>query len=116
MSKSLICIVCPRGCALEVDAEQGTVTGNTCKRGEVYGLAEVTNPVRVLTSTVKVRGRNDEMLPVRTRGAIAKRLISDAMRTIDTLDVKLPVKMGDTIFANIAKSGVDLIASRSLEK
>ena len=112
--KRLICIVCPRGCSLEVDAEKKTVTGNTCKRGEVYGLTEVTNPVRVLTSTVKIEGKSGEMLPVRTRTAIPKRLVFDAMKQLDALDVPLPVKMGQTLLENIAGSGVDLVASRSM--
>lgn len=112
--KNLTCIVCPRGCSLAVDAENKTVTGNTCKRGEDYGLAEVTNPVRVLTSTVRIRGCSSEMLPVRTRSAIPKRLIFDAMKQLDALEVRLPVKMGQTLLENVAESGVDLVASRSM--
>ena len=114
MIKNLICIVCPRGCALTVDSEQGTVTGNSCKRGEVYGLAEVTNPVRVLTSTVKIHGCDNEMLPVRTKVAIPKRLLAGAMKEIDALEVRLPVTLGQTLKKNIAQSGVDLVASRSM--
>lgn len=111
----LICIVCPRGCALCVDTEKKTVTGNTCKRGETYGLAEVTNPVRVLTSTVKINGVSNEMLPVRTKSAISKRLLLDAMKQIDALEVTLPVAMGQTLIENIAGSGVALVASRTIE-
>ena len=37
--RNLTCIGCPLGCALKVtiDAENVTVTGNTCKRGADYG-------------------------------------------------------------------------------
>ena len=42
--KELICIVCPRGCHLKVDAELN-VTGNACPRGIVYGKKEVTAPM-----------------------------------------------------------------------
>ena len=53
----LICIVCPKGCHLKVDEENGyRVTGNSCKRGEEYGKKELTNPTRVITSTVRVTG------------------------------------------------------------
>ena len=38
MNKELICICCPMGCHLSVDIENKKVNGNTCKRGEVYGL------------------------------------------------------------------------------
>jgi len=113
-SRQFTCIVCPRGCLLTVVPESRAVTGNTCERGAVYGLAEVENPVRVLTSTVKVRDRA-EMLPVRTKKAIPKRLLFEAMKEIDALEVRLPVTMGQTLKKNIADSGIDLVASRSLK-
>ena len=50
--KEITCIVCPKGCTLTVDRANGKVTGNSCDRGKDYGLAEVTNPTRVLTTTV----------------------------------------------------------------
>ena len=37
--KNLICIGCPMGCPLTVKMENGevvSVTGNTCKRGDIY--------------------------------------------------------------------------------
>lgn len=55
--KELICIVCPKGCHLKVDEENGyAVTGNTCLKGEEYGKNELLNPMRVVTSTVKAEG------------------------------------------------------------
>ena len=59
MKKSLICVSCPLGCPIEVEIENGeilSVTGNTCKRGDAYARAELTNPVRSLTTTVKLEG------------------------------------------------------------
>ena len=53
----LICIVCPKGCHLKVDEEKDfAVTGNGCPRGAEYGKKELTNPTRVITSTVRVEG------------------------------------------------------------
>ena len=52
--KNLICIGCPMGCPLTVKMEHGevvSVTGNTCKRGDIYARKEVTNPTRIVTST-----------------------------------------------------------------
>ena len=44
----LTCISCPLGCPLKVETDGNgavvQVTGNTCKRGEVYGKKEVTAP------------------------------------------------------------------------
>ena len=58
--RRLTCIGCPMGCPLVVTMDGGevvSVTGNTCKRGEIYGRKEVTNPTRIVTSTVRVSER-----------------------------------------------------------
>lgn len=57
--RTLTCIGCPLGCTVEVTTENGqilSVTGNTCKRGEDYARKEVTNPTRIVTTTVRVSG------------------------------------------------------------
>ena len=57
--RNLTCISCPMGCQITVEMdgkEVMSVTGNTCKRGDVYARKEVTNPTRIVTSTVKVIG------------------------------------------------------------
>ncbi|MDD5866147.1 MAG: DUF1667 domain-containing protein, partial [Lachnospiraceae bacterium] len=57
--KNLTCICCPMGCQITVtlkDGEVTDVTGNTCKRGDIYARKEVTNPTRVVTSSVRVTG------------------------------------------------------------
>ena len=54
--RKLTCIGCPMGCPLTVvmnEKEVVGVTGNTCKRGDVYARKEVTNPTRIVTSTVR---------------------------------------------------------------
>ena len=53
--RNLTCIMCPLGCQLTVlkDGDNITVTGNNCKRGEVFGKEEVTCPMRIVTSSVK---------------------------------------------------------------
>ena len=56
MVKNYTCIVCPMGCSVDVEIENDKiigVKGNTCKRGEEYVKAEITNPVRTITTTVK---------------------------------------------------------------
>ena len=64
--KELICIVCPSGCHITV-GDDGTVTGNTCKRGEAYARKEATHPTRVLTTTVRLESAVLRRLPVKTR-------------------------------------------------
>ena len=55
--KKLTCINCPVGCSLKVELDGENVicvSGNTCRRGEIYARKEVTNPTRIVTSTVKL--------------------------------------------------------------
>ncbi|MBT9830525.1 DUF1667 domain-containing protein [Clostridium baratii] len=115
MVKELICISCPMGCHLKVDVDNKTVTGNTCKRGEIYGLNEVTNPVRVVTSTVKVNGGELPVVPVKTAGAIPKKLNFECMKVINETTVNAPIKMGDVLIKDVLGTGIDVVASRDIE-
>ena len=63
--KNLICIVCPKGCHLCVDDENGyTVTGNSCPRGAEYGKTELIDPRRIITSTVRITAKTARRVPV----------------------------------------------------
>lgn len=113
--RDLICIVCPRGCRLHVDKNLN-VTGNFCPRGEVYGKQEVTNPTRVVTSTVRVDNGQLPLCPVRTKDPIPKSKIFEIMSSINNTKVTAPVHIGDVIIPNICGTGVDLIATRDIDK
>ena len=63
--KNLTCIGCPMGCFLTVkikDGEVQSVEGNSCKRGAVYGRKEVTNPTRIVTTTVRVLNGTEKVV------------------------------------------------------
>lgn len=110
--KELICIVCPKGCHLEVDIENEKVSGNTCKRGEIYGLNEVKNPTRVVTSTIAIK--DGSVVPVKTENPIPKNMIFDVMKEINTCEVIPPVKVGDVLIENILETGVNIVATKSV--
>lgn len=115
--KELICIVCPRGCHLTVDENNGyAVTGNSCKRGEEYGKAEVTNPVRTVTSSVAVTNptADDSRCPVKTNKSIPKALIFDVMKEIEKASVTAPVKIGDVVIKGICGTDADLVACKNI--
>lgn len=114
MIKELICISCPMGCHLQVDVETQKVTGNTCKRGEIYGINEVTNPVRVVTSTVKIKKGVLPVIPVKTKGAIPKDLNFKVMEVLREIEVEAPIKVGDIIVENILHTGIDVVATRNI--
>lgn len=116
---NIICIVCPIGCHLKVTETDGggwLVEGNACKRGEVYGVKEMTNPTRVVPTTVKIVGGELNRLPVKTKEAVPKNLIFEVMAEINKVCVYAPVKVGDVIIENVCDTGVDIVASRSMKK
>lgn len=115
--KELVCIVCPKGCRLLIDEENGyAVSGNACPRGEVYGKKERLNPTRVVTSTVRIEGADHRRLPVKTDGEVPKGMLMDAMAILDGIIVQAPVKMGDIVAADILKMGINFIATRDMPK
>lgn len=113
--KELICIVCPKGCHLKIDDENGfSVTGNACARGEVYGKKELQNPTRTLTSTVRVAGAALSRLPVKTDREVPKADLKRLVRLLDGVTAKAPVKMGDVLVPDIGGTGANIVATRSL--
>ncbi|MCQ2742795.1 MAG: DUF1667 domain-containing protein [Bacilli bacterium] len=115
MNKELICIVCPNGCRLTVD-ENLNVIGNKCPRGATYAKQELTNPTRVLTSTVKIESKELGVLPVKTANPIPKGKLFDAMKVVNSIKVKAPVELGQVIYKDICGTGVDLVACRTIKE
>jgi CxxC motif-containing protein len=115
--RELICIGCPMGCPLTVELEGSeiiSVTGYTCKRGDVYARKEVTNPTRIVTSTVKVENGTADMVSVKTREDIPKDKIFDCIKALKGVTVKAPVHIGDVILSNVAGTGVDIVATKDV--
>ncbi len=110
-----ICIVCPRGCHLSVDADLN-VTGNSCPRGKEYAINEVKNPTRTITSTVAIESRELERLPVMTSSPIPKGMIFNVMKEIDKVRAKAPVKIGEILIPNVLGTGSDIVATRNILK
>lgn len=114
--RELTCICCPVGCALTVTIEGDnsvTVTGNRCPRGAAYGEKEVTNPTRIVTSTVCVEGYPDTVVSVKTASDIPKGRIDDCMKALADVTVAAPIHVGDVIVENVADTGVNIVATQS---
>jgi CxxC motif-containing protein len=112
----ITCIVCPLGCRIEVETDDGkiNVTGQGCRRGEIYAQTEVTAPKRMITGVVGVKDRR-EMLPVKSAAAIPKDKILAAMDEIRTIQVQAPVRIGQIIRENLAGAGVPLVATKNVK-
>ena len=114
--RELICIGCPMGCPLTVEmngTEVVSVTGNTCPRGDAYARKEVTNPTRIVTSTVKVEGGKVDMVSVKTKEDIPKGKIFECVKALKGVTVKAPIHIGDVILKDVAGTGVDIIATKN---
>ena len=119
MVKEIICTVCPRGCHISVEGEGktvNTITGEGCKRGVEYATAEFIAPVRILTTLVKIEGRENELLPVRSNKPLLKEKLFDAMAVIKGISVKAPVNMYDIIVKDICGTGVDIVATKDIKQ
>lgn len=117
--KNLICINCPLGCMLTVTMEGDqilNVSGNTCKRGAAYAEKELTDPTRIVTSTVRVSGGSERMVSVKTKKDIPKGKVLECVQSLKDVVVKAPVHIGDVIVENVAGTGVDLVATRNVEE
>ena len=116
--RELACISCPIGCRLNAyldsDGKVLEVTDNMCKRGEVYAEKELTNPTRIVVSTVRVEGGKVPLVSVKTETDIPKGKIFDIMKEINKAKVKAPVKLGDIIIENVSGTGVNIVATRSI--
>lgn len=115
--KYLTCIGCPMGCQLIVDMKDGevvSVTGNTCQRGEIYARKEVTNPTRIVTSSVPCIGGKLPVVSCKTREDIPKDKVFACMEALRQVKVKAPVRMGDVLLQNVAGTGVDIVATKTV--
>ena len=124
MTKKLICIACPRGCALTVTIDDTTniiaVSGNSCPKGISYGKQEVLCPMRTLTTTVacKPARRNGETtgfgesefirLPVKTGCEIPLEEMKSMIEKIRTITVSAPVRYGDCLARLTVANGTEI--------
>ena len=118
-SRNLICIGCPLGCPLTVTMENQEVTqvtGNTCPRGDAYARKEITNPTRIVTTSVCVRNGVYGMVSCKTETDIPKDKIFAVIQALKPVCVEAPVAIGDVLLADVAGTGVNVIATKHIPK
>ena len=116
--RELTCICCPLGCQITVTLEDGKVvdiTGNTCKRGYDYAGKEVTNPTRIVTSTVVVNNGKKERVSCKTQNDIPKDKIFEVMKEINGIRKEAPVHIGDILLENVAGTEVNIVSTGNVE-
>lgn len=114
MKREITCTECPMGCTVTVETDGGeilSITGNTCPRGKMYAESEVTDPKRVVTSTV--RCIDGSIVSVKTDRPVRKSEIFNVMSKINGLHPAAPLKIGDIIFENIDGDANLVVTSNS---
>lgn len=111
----LTCIRCPRGCRVRVGLGAGgsvlAVTGNACPRGDSYARAEVSAPVRTVTTTVPVEGGSQRRVAVKTAREVPRDAVLAVVRALAGARAVAPVEIGDVIARDVAGTGVDVVAT-----
>jgi CxxC motif-containing protein len=90
--------------------------GNKCQKGKEFVLQELEEPMRILTTTVPIKGAKWAMLPVRTDKAIPKRLLFKVIEQLADIELQAPVKMYDVILKNTAGTGANIVATRNMKR
>ncbi len=114
MKKNLTCIICPLGCSLMAEIENGkviSVYGNSCKRGYIYAETECISPMRTLTTTVLTT--DGRLLSCKSDRPIPKSTILEAMKIINSSKTDLPKRVGDVIIEDVF--GARIIATENLD-
>jgi len=113
--KEFICIVCPRGCRVVVD-DNMNISGNQCKRGEIYVRNELSNPTRILTTTVKTIYPEIPRASVKTSEPIPKGLLMEAMKEINKVTIEKEMKIGDVVIENILNTNVNIVLTKEIKR
>ena len=114
----VICITCPKGCRLDVTREGDTilkVDNCGCKRGEEYVHAELTDPRRMVATTVKIQGSLHPLLPVYTSKPFPKPRIRELLEALAGVELRVPVTMGEAVVKDALGTGIDILASREMK-
>lgn len=111
--KELTCIVCPNGCRIAAQMQDGqyVFSGNRCTRGLEFAVTELTAPMRSITTTVRTVFLEMPVLPVRTKGEVPKEMIPEIIRELAKVLISEKIGIGETVAADILGSGVDVIAT-----
>jgi len=111
--REIVCIVCPNGCRIRCETINGELTcaGQKCKRGVEYVKAELTHPMRSLSTSVKTIFEDAPVVSVRTCGEIEKARIHEVIDSLVGVTIRQRVQIGDVVVPNVCGTGVNIICT-----
>ena len=116
-TEEMICVTCPMGCTLQVTHENETlldIDGNTCRRGIEYVKSELTDPRRMVATTVRVKGGLHPLVPVYTAEPFPKPKIFELLDALREVEVEAPVAIEQAVLPDALGTGIDVVASRDM--
>ena len=117
MLKEFTCIICPRGCDIQAEAEGKTVTGvtgNCCPKGEAYAIREVVNPMRNIATSIRVEGGELPLASVRLNQLVPKDSVFDIMAEIRKIKMPAPVFIGEVVIENVLGLDADVVITKTV--
>ena len=117
--KLVTCIVCPIGCKILVKTDGKSfelLDGNKCKRGIEYARNEALDPRRVLTTLILVKNGEWPLASVKSSKPVPKEKIFSVLKEIKKKTVNATVKSGQVVIKNVADTGIDILATKSINK
>ena len=116
--QEVTCIICPIGCKILVRTdgiEFEVLGGNKCKKGIEYARNEALDPRRMLTTSVLVKNGDWPLVSVKSSKPVPKQKVFSVLEEIKRINVKAPVKSGRVILRNVAETGIDIIATKTVK-
>jgi CxxC motif-containing protein len=114
-----VCVVCPVGCEVDVVHDGSKIIsmeGNKCEKSEEFVSQELIEPMRILTTTVRIQGSRWPVIPVRTDKSVPKRLFPRIMRRLKHIKLQAPVNMLDVVVSDVLRTGANIIATRTMQR
>jgi len=117
--KHFVCVVCPIGCEIDVVHDGSKIIsmeGSKCEKSEEFVSQELIEPMRILTTTVRIQGSRWPVIPVRTDKAVPKRLFPRMMRQLMHIKLQAPVNMLDVVLSDVLHTGANVVATRTMQR
>ena len=119
MLREFTCIICPNGCEIEADIEDGkllSIEGATCPRGEAYVRQELTDPQRNIATSVLVKNGVLPLASVRLTSPVPKERIFDVMAEVRKVTVEAPVQAGTVVIKGILGYASEVIVTKTVTR
>ena len=117
--KHFVCVVCPIGCEIDLVHDGSKIIsmeGNKCEKSEEFVTQELIEPMRILTTTVRIEGSRWPVVPVRTDKVVPKRLFPRMMKQLRRTKLQAPVNMLDVVVKDVLRTGANIIATRTMPR